>query len=1108
MTSTLLKQVERLRYLAILLLAVCGFANANAQDAATSDEINEAIASGSAILPTWTNDAEHPWYLAEDSSSENGSYKVRSTDLGTKGVSSTLTMNYTSEYETALYLSAYVYEYNDVDGLKVLVNGEEMLNMTGSQSYKELIRIPAGSNKVEFVLTNRYADIYGFWVGEAGNLASSCVKEGSLPLTFTNDSAFPWVMRSGFIQSTNFTEPGTKSKISTTFTVDKISWFSFECKNVSYYCTTNVYVDGKLKTNFNKDSSGDNAYKSFVAVLDPGKHTVEIETVVLDENEMADKGLEVLAPSVVTNIRNVCLDNAWDEVAVTAPGQFVANLVDVIGDRSVLDVEFLKITGSLNSKDWEGIKQLKGIVAIDMTGTDVEEIPSQAFYSLSELVTVLFPETLKRIKNEAFVYTNCSEIVIPASVEYIDKMVWSGTPLSKISFAENSKLTTINKGAFQGTKIEEFNMPNSVVQIEGSYWDGIFYGCRNLKDVHLSESLKSLPDGTFRSSGLEYIELPESLESIGTVVFTSSKLKSIKIPTNVVTIGESAFSDCEHLKEVTLNSYTNALYTTFAGCDSIQTINLPSVTPPSVRYNGSVDPFSGVDKETVTVLVPEFALGAYKADSYWFQFRNLKSSAEISTADFWAIHGHLKLNPSSTLSGTPSIEIEAGGILDVAEATPLTLNEVTYSNQEAVPAVFLNESDKVTATKLTTKFSVPQSGKWYFFSPVTDVNMADVTYPATDSWVIRYYDGARRADQSTSTGNWITMPADGVLKRGQGYIIQAAMPGTLIMPAATTQHSAFFGTEEAVMTLADNESSIAEHAGWNLVGNPYPTFYDIYSMDLEAPITVWDGSTYRAYSLADDDFVIRPMQPFFVQKSDADLTLGMPRGGRLGTSTITRASAPRANVVDPLRNKLNIEIVSGDRDEADDYTRIVINEAASMAYDGKCDASKFMSLDSEVAQIYSLGDNHHPLAINERPYADGNAQLGIYIPQAGTEYRIAASRADRKAWLYDSKTGAEQDLTEGDYIFTADEAGTIEGRFSIRFAPAAGTAVEGVDAMAVKVAGGKGVITVSAPADAEVAVYAADGSMIANTRGNLEATAAAGVYVVTVDGQSFKTIVK
>ena len=169
-----------------------------------------------------------------------------------------------------------------------------------------------------------------------------------------------------------------------------------------------------------------------------------------------------------------------------------------------------------------------------------------------------------------------------------------------------------------------------------------------------------------------------------------------------------------------------------------------------------------------------------------------------------------------------------------------------------------------------------------------------------------------------------------------------------------------------------------------------------------------------------------------------------------------------------------------------------------------------MSLDTEVAQIYSLGAGSHPMAINERPYGNGNVALGVFIPSTGVSYRIAATRCDRKAWLYDAETGMEQDLTEGDYIFTSSKTGVDNNRFSIRFAPS-GTGVESVNNATVKVAGNIGSISVTAPADCVVTVYTADGAtvaVVAAEDGNIEIPVAAGVYVVKVDGETFKTIVK
>ena len=549
---------------------------------------------------------------------------------------------------------------------------------------------------------------------------------------------------------------------------------------------------------------------------------------------------------------------------------------------------------------------------------------------------------------------------------------------------------------------------------------------------------------------------------------------------------------------------------TFYGCTALETITLPCATPPTIKNN----PFYDVTRSNVKLIVPDFALTAYGLDNYWGYFTNREAGDEASIRDYWAIRGNLTLDKDKKMQGTPSVQIYTSGALTLETDMVQGFNDFTYQIQESYPASFLSKSSSITANSLNTRYYVENVDKWFFFSPVCDVNMSDVTYPNSDSWIIRYYDGERRGAQNTNSGNWKNVPSDGVLRRGQGYIIQAKATGWLNMPVTKENQNIFFDQKELTMSLADNPSENEVNAGWNFVSNPYPCYYDVYYMNMQAPITVWTGSTYRAYALNegdndDDTYVLRPMQPFFVQKSSSDLTGVMPLVGRQVSTTInhTRAPKPTTNEPNPLRNLLNLELVKNGSEEADDYTRIVINEQASMAYERTCDASKFMSIDEKVAQFFSLGEDETPMAINERPYDNGQVALGVYFPEAGETFTITATRSDRQAWLYDAETGIEQDLTEGDYTFMVGKAGYDYNRFSIRFSPVT-NAVEKTENVKVKVNAGVGYISVVASGDANVSVYGTDGRVVARSMGSNNFTLPAGVYVIQVDGQTFKTIVK
>lgn len=928
---------------------------------------------------------------------------------------------------------------------------------------------------------------------------AAIVTKSDVAITWTNDAQNPWSLINDSedgvcLQSNEMDSDTWKSSVSFSVTLSSPSGIAFQYRNdgQSFEDHINIKVDdAEIVSGYNGEE-----WRTFYTALTEGSHTVTIERY--DVNGKDDE-------SYFARIRNIVMaEMNWDEIKLDVPGELIEKLVNILGDRNVQDIQLLRISGPMNSTDWEGLRRLKGLVGLDMIGVDVSVIPERAFFELRNLMTVRLPETIVEIGYQAFMRTSCSGILIPASVEKIQTEAWCDTPLTYIIFADNSRLKRIGHAAFHGTRIKEFIMPDSVDELEAE----TFSSCIRLKKLHISESLKRIPYNMSADTDLNSVDIPEGVTYIEWDAFRYNKnLTSVVIPRNVTVIENTVFADCQNLKEVTIKaSAVEMREDVFYGCP-IETIIVPTATPPVTYY----DPFSSIDKTSTTVLVPDFALATFKTDPYWFQYTHIQSTDEVSEGDYWAINGRLKLNSSTTFAGTPSVEIGNGAVFEIAANTNVAFNDFTYNTQEDIPSCFLNESANVTANSLTTKFYVPESGRWYFFSPVTDVKMADVKYPATDSWVIYRYDGNRRATENSSEGNWAKMTISDVLKRGQGYIIQAGTPGDLHLPAAASEHSTFFGLGEAPMTIADNTAESAENTGWNLVGNPYPAYYDIYSIALQAPITVWDGSTYRAYSLTDDNYILRPMQPFFVQKSSSDITLAMPRGGRQGSNEVIRPHAQQVNAVDANRHKLNLEITRGDRDRADDYTRIVINEEASLGYEGTCDASKFMSMDGGVAQIYSVGMNSHPLAINERPYADGNAALGVYIPEAGAEYRISASRADRKAWLYDTEANIEQDLTEGDYIFTATGTGTIDNRFSIRFAPLSSNAVEGIAEADVKVTGNEGSISVAAPQGATVSVYGIDGTLAATAtakEGTIEFAVAGGAYIVKVNGQSFKTIVK
>lgn len=194
-------------------------------------------------------------------------------------------------------------------------------------------------------------------------------------------------------------------------------------------------------------------------------------------------------------------------------------------------------------------------------------------------------------------------------------------------------------------------------------------------------------------------------------------------------------------------------------------------------------------------------------------------------------------------------------------------------------------------------------------------------------------------------------------------------------------------------------------------------------------------------------------------------------------------------------------------------TRVVVNENASLGYEAKRDASKFMSMDLATAQIYSFDPEGRHMAINERPYAEGSVRLGLYLPLAG-EYAISAERMDRVCWLYDAERDITHSFSYGPYTFAASGEGLCNDRFILGFAPADHSGVEGLlgaEESGVSVKGSLGAVLVSAPAGSDVALYGVDGTCVAKLESageTISIPAEAGMYVVVAGGESFTVIVK
>ena len=317
--------------------------------------------------------------------------------------------------------------------------------------------------------------------------------------------------------------------------------------------------------------------------------------------------------------------------------------------------------------------------------------------------------------------------------------------------------------------------------------------------------------------------------------------------------------------------------------------------------------------------------------------------------------------------------------------------------------------------------------EWSFISLPYNCKVSELAQNNPDvQFVVREYDGKSRANNGIGT-SWKQLAQADEMQANKGYILRADRYQTFDLSSSDVSGmNTLFNRKEVTIPLNTYSSASVLDANWNLVGNPYPSYYrleQLYADGLDATVTVWSPeiNNYEYYTADDKDVFLKPYTAFFVQKNTSNLKF-VPEG-RVAVPDTTNNLRSAGD-----RQIINLVLAN---ESSSDRTRIVFNEAASLEYELGKDAAKFASMKAGSPSLYSFDGQDHSLAINERPKADGIVRLGVAITEKGT-YTLSLKEAiatDLK--LVDKVTGSVCDLATSNYEFEA-EVGTYNDRFELR----------------------------------------------------------------------------
>lgn len=798
---------------------------------------------------------------------------------------------------------------------------------------------------------------------------------------------------------------------------------------------------------------------------------------------------------------------------------------------------------ALPSSFLNGQKTIKEITLPE----NLKIIPSYAFNGCQRLAKVN-AAGVERIENYAF--NSCYKLADfdISKVAYIGSYTFNTCSMFAPTVLSDA-LQTLGSNAFAGTAITEIAVPQTITALENN----VFSGCQQLQKVTLSPTLRTIGSSTFENcTALSEMVVPEAVTSIGNNAFSGcSALSSITLPETLTKIGSYAFSDCSALTELTIpSSVEDFSYSTLQNCSGLLTVKCKAIVPPLAT--GSFT--SGMDLNHCTLYIAPFTIDAYRDAQYWNEFYIMKPLNEpvkniyvkrpmtfdLQSGDNAVLQDNQNMTldyyidnyywGSSAKNSVGQLTASGDGTLSAGVFTinnyfynrnnnNINENNGIYYSSDRRPTL-LNNAENMRADSVLCKVTF-EKNEWHFISFQYDVQMSDVYALNNTDYVIRQYNSAKRAaatgDQTEQTGassNWEVVPADGVLQAGKGYIIQAANNTTnengnyndavVVFPSRNTvTKNRLFTSNDIIVPLEEYAAEFAHNRSWNLVGNPYPCYFDMNQLKDEfySPIVLWNGYNYQAYSPIDDDIILRPYESFFVQRPIDVEQMVFGAEGRMHYNDALKAtqadsqkpgvnSAPARSIDGAQRNVFNFTIEGCG---SDNRTRIVLNEKASMGYDCSRDAAKFFASKPSGAEIYVDADVKYDIC--ERPLADGTAQLAIRTAKAG-QYTITLSgryTADWTVMLTDRETGITVNLCEGAYSFEA-AAGTTEGRFQISFK----SPLTAIDAIAAEIG-----------ADAEVTVVNVAGmTVFSGSYAEFKTKAQAGIYVVVCGEKTYKTVIK
>jgi len=530
---------------------------------------------------------------------------------------------------------------------------------------------------------------------------------------------------------------------------------------------------------------------------------------------------------------------------------------------------------------------------------------------------------------------------------------------------------------------------------------------------------------------------------------------------------------------------------------------------------------SKISNRTITTFKVSPMYPIFTGTAAWTNHANWDTGVVPASGMSVIVNGDATVNSSVgigmlTINSGKSLTVNPGKDLTISNAL-INSGTLTLKSDETGTATIKTDGSISGAGSTTVKQYLATDRNWYVSSPI-----ASAAIPAAQN--VWYYD-----ETETNLSNSWKAPSVS-LEVGRGYIVNpTAAEVTLNFEGALNN-----GDKSIILTKTTAKTS---QVGFNLVGNPYPSFIDATTLlstnSTKIEGNVWyrthTGTAYQFQTYngpgnasvpqAANPSYIPPMQSFWVRALENNVQLEFTNAMRKHNETAGAILLRAPESKSAERQLIRLQVSNG---SATDEALLYFDAAAVNGYD-RFDSPKMFNNNATIPEIFTAAGNEKLVINGMNNYNNGTSiPLGFYPGQSGS-FSIKASQvnnfdADTRIVLVDNTTQSEFDLSAGDtYSFSSDAVNTTD-RFSVLFKSASGTtSIEETGAGNMFVTADNGRLTLQLyhllHNNARITVYNATGQNIHTQALHTQNTVLnrnfdAGVYLLKVENGSKPVVMR